>query len=1045
MPTVLEDEIDPFALGFQPGSRSWYEARRGGFERPARDPADVRAENLNTFANEAAYMAPIMGEALSGRDAWEASGRGAAALSEGRYKDAIGDYAGMLAATLGAVPVIGTLARGSGRVASWMDRNLSPSFNAMTTLMPADPKNQTNIFAGPGAKTADHARLAEAKAMEAAGAPPDQILQATGWGRASDGQWVFEIDDSKARIHPGALGFVDQHGSVEGSAENIFRHPELYAAYPDLAETKFAIRQPDAAPVPGRLAQFDKDRNRVDIFEPDDAASLGLHEMQHAVQRAEGRRSGTHQARAPFVADAPEVLAWNSVRPRLKQEWDDAIASGDQARIDFLKKQIRYLKSETDQAGRFEGYTRDAAEVEARNVQARQNMSEAERLQVPPWATEDVDRTRQIAGNSDNAFSEMFAGRQAKTADLEALKRAEDMQAAGASRDDIWRDTGWFQGVDGKWRYEIDDSSATLDRLGEASRRRDALSGQASTYEMASIIAHRAAREGLPIDEAAKRLEVELGRPVPVDAVALAQSQPKEALAARASALIDDEMSFKPDTQKYTLGQVVNHPELAAAYPDMFERPYNMMGIEGGIGTRGAYDKSTDEFFASKYEKPAEERSTGLHEMQHAIQGRESFSGGSSPGHFNDADFIDVDDGRILAAFMARHELPSDAIAEFKKVTGRRPSVQAIDIAMSKDPYAQPGSPREAYERTAGEVEARNVQTRRDLTPIERRASPPWQTQSVPDERQIVRNAFADDGPQMSASAPGDVKLKPVVWDDMPDGMQVYEIHANGEVQPGFINGGIDPNDPSRFIVYSIGAPGGANSLGPAATRELLRQFQELNPEIRSIGGTRLTGARQKAGVGVTDSQMSIPIGNAFAEDGPPQMSASRQWPIKPAEEDIYDVMDANFNYGHYVGDTTMPVSQLRGGASSGDRARVDDLVNQISGPDGYLRRLIVDQDGNVIEGQHRTDAFRELGITDAPVHQVKDLAADIDMERLAHEMEPLNLHPDHEHQIIRQALEMINDSGSGAAAMLEYEFPRGWEDKFKAVLTAIDQSRITR
>lgn len=56
----------------------------------------------------------------------------------------------------------------------------------------------------------------------------------------------------------------------------------------------------------------------------------------------------------------------------------------------------------------------------------------------------------------------IFGGRLAKTADQAALAKAEDMAAKGASREQIWNDTGWFQGVDGKWRFEIDDYSARL-------------------------------------------------------------------------------------------------------------------------------------------------------------------------------------------------------------------------------------------------------------------------------------------------------------------------------------------------------------------------------------------------------------------------------------------------------------------------------------------------------------------------------------------------------------------------------------------------------
>ena len=44
-----------------------------------------------------------------------------------------------------------------------------------------------------------------------------------------------------------------------------------------------------------------------------------------------------------------------------------------------------------------------------------------------------------------------------------------------------------------------------------------------------------------------------------------------------------------------------------------------------------------------------------------------------------------------------------------------------------------------AYRYLAGETEARNVELRRDFTPEERRARPPWTTQDVPDEQQIVR------------------------------------------------------------------------------------------------------------------------------------------------------------------------------------------------------------------------------------------------------------------------------------------------------------------
>lgn len=51
-----------------------------------------------------------------------------------------------------------------------------------------------------------------------------------------------------------------------------------------------------------------------------------------------------------------------------------------------------------------------------------------------------------------------FAGENSKTADLEALKIAKQMEKDGADPETIWKETGWGRGLDGKWRYEIDDS-----------------------------------------------------------------------------------------------------------------------------------------------------------------------------------------------------------------------------------------------------------------------------------------------------------------------------------------------------------------------------------------------------------------------------------------------------------------------------------------------------------------------------------------------------------------------------------------------------------
>lgn len=55
-----------------------------------------------------------------------------------------------------------------------------------------------------------------------------------------------------------------------------------------------------------------------------------------------------------------------------------------------------------------------------------------------------------------------FGGILARGADTMMMDIARKMKAAGIGRDEIWQKTGWFQGPDQKWRFEIPDDEAVL-------------------------------------------------------------------------------------------------------------------------------------------------------------------------------------------------------------------------------------------------------------------------------------------------------------------------------------------------------------------------------------------------------------------------------------------------------------------------------------------------------------------------------------------------------------------------------------------------------
>lgn len=60
-------------------------------------------------------------------------------------------------------------------------------------------------------------------------------------------------------------------------------------------------------------------------------------------------------------------------------------------------------------------------------------------------------------GGAEKGALGVFGGKGATGADLSALSRAKTLAEEGGARHDIIKQTGWFKGVDNKWRFEISD------------------------------------------------------------------------------------------------------------------------------------------------------------------------------------------------------------------------------------------------------------------------------------------------------------------------------------------------------------------------------------------------------------------------------------------------------------------------------------------------------------------------------------------------------------------------------------------------------------
>jgi hypothetical protein len=294
----------------------------------------------------------------------------------------------------------------------------------------------------------------------------------------------------------------------------------------------------------------------------------------------------------------------------------------------------------------------------------------------------------------------IFAGKRALTADLDAMAKAEKLAAEGADPREIYQQTGWFQGADKQWRFEIDDSAARFAGMGRG-----------------------------------------------------------------------------PVGDRKLLPEVLQHPELEAAYPSLYKYTW-VERDTAAPDNLGEYHPQRDMIRLATRRTGAGSKtgqgSTVLHELQHAVQSKEDFARAIPPQEvFNDImprlvgsrrllDDIErsgaVDFGRFyetsgitdLEAAAARYaaekgipiEEANEAATAFWSYSGESLRLDRLaDLQNRTREFMRTAidQPDEVYRRSAGEVEARAVEARRNMTPEQRRASFPPAGYDVPTEEQVVR------------------------------------------------------------------------------------------------------------------------------------------------------------------------------------------------------------------------------------------------------------------------------------------------------------------
>lgn len=310
---------------------------------------------------------------------------------------------------------------------------------------------------------------------------------------------------------------------------------------------------------------------------------------------------------------------------------------------------------------------------------------------------------------------EQFAGPTAWTADVPALEDAQQRLAAGEDAEQVRQVTGWFQGVDGRWRFEIDDSAAKFQ----------------------------------PVDTWLENAEAEGG---------------------------------------VTLGEALEHPRLFAAYPELAQvrliveperTAGGYFGVAPGRGLTGSLIVIGD---PSNYDlETAPAIDVLMHEIQHAIQMREGFAPGGSPDVLRaekdqaladrdywsavatlrqDAESLggDYDQARQNYIDVFERDVSDQQLLEAEQAESLEQLRQRV--ADAEQVMRDIANPSATYQRLAGEIEARNVEARRDLTAEQRRDIAPEDTADIPADRAVVRwNGTEMVSEQVNAQAGGEVRL----------------------------------------------------------------------------------------------------------------------------------------------------------------------------------------------------------------------------------------------------------------------------------------------
>lgn len=329
------------------------------------------------------------------------------------------------------------------------------------------------------------------------------------------------------------------------------------------------------------------------------------------------------------------------------------------------KEQYQYLIEFDKETAQNSNKKRTSANDTAADGQLRAFMQKSSNTTVAQKNSGVNSKYTQNSKNDADIDGFSVGGVNATTADVGRLADAERMKQGGADSETVRRETGWYRGYDGKWRFEIDDSKMRFINHREESRR---------TWKLDELIRH--------------------------DALFAAYPELRDYTVLNFGISDDVEAAFYPGLNRITLDPRLSRAEKRAAL--IHEIQHAIQLIEGF--TAGA---TTDYWRGSL--KTAEEKQLELRLRDF-----------DAPDIFFEADMRKLLEGTPTAERDA-------AQTALEKHYGEAPVREYVDLYNRlRDLRAEREQDAErAYRNTAGEIEAADVANRLGLSERQRAETRP--------------------------------------------------------------------------------------------------------------------------------------------------------------------------------------------------------------------------------------------------------------------------------------------------------------------------------